>query len=106
MPPDSLDEGVKAAVELRRRQPDVAILILSQYVEERYASELLSGGSLGVGYLLKDRVADVQEFLAVARRVAAGGTAIDPRSCRSSSAGAAAPTCSTTSRRASARCWR
>jgi DNA-binding NarL/FixJ family response regulator len=78
MPPDFLDEGLKAAVELRRRQPDVAILILSQYVEERYASELLSGGSLGVGYLLKDRVADVQEFLAVARRVAAGGTAIDP----------------------------
>jgi DNA-binding NarL/FixJ family response regulator len=68
----------RAAVEVRRRQPEVAILILSQYVEERYASDLLSGGSQGVGYLLKDRVADVREFLAAARRVAAGGTAIDP----------------------------
>lgn len=78
MPPTQTDEGVRAAVELRRRQPDVGILILSQYVEERYATDLLSGGSRGVGYLLKDRVADVQDFLAAARRVAAGGTAIDP----------------------------
>jgi DNA-binding NarL/FixJ family response regulator len=78
MPPTQTDEGVRAAVELRRRQPDVAILILSQYVEERYATDLLSGGSQGVGYLLKDRVADVSEFLSAARRVAAGGTAIDP----------------------------
>ena len=78
MPPTQTDEGVRAAVELRRRQPEVAILILSQYVEERYATDLLSGGSRGVGYLLKDRVADVSEFLAAARRVAAGGTAIDP----------------------------
>jgi DNA-binding NarL/FixJ family response regulator len=64
-------------VELRRRQPEIGILILSQYVEERYATDLLSGGGRGVGYLLKDRVADVAEFLAAARRVAAGGTAID-----------------------------
>ena len=78
MPPTQTDEGVRAAVELRRRQPEVGILILSQYVEERYATDLLSGGSRGVGYLLKDRVADVQDFLAAARRVAAGGTAIDP----------------------------
>jgi DNA-binding NarL/FixJ family response regulator len=78
MPPTQTDEGIRAAVELRRRQPDVAILILSQYVEERYATDLLTGGSHGVGYLLKDRVADVAEFLAAARRVAAGGTAIDP----------------------------
>jgi DNA-binding NarL/FixJ family response regulator len=78
MPPTQTDEGVRAAVELRRRQPDVGILILSQYVEERYATDLLSGGSRGVGYLLKDRVADVNDFLAAARRVAAGGTAIDP----------------------------
>jgi DNA-binding NarL/FixJ family response regulator len=78
MPPTQTDEGVRAAVELRRRQPAVAILILSQYVEERYATDLLSGGSQGVGYLLKDRVADVGEFLSAARRVAAGGTAIDP----------------------------
>ncbi|HEX3874393.1 MAG TPA: response regulator transcription factor [Solirubrobacteraceae bacterium] len=78
MPPTQTDEGVRAAVELRRRQPDVAILILSQYVEERYATDLLSGGSHGVGYLLKDRVADGAEFLAACRRVAGGGTAIDP----------------------------
>jgi DNA-binding NarL/FixJ family response regulator len=78
MPPTQTDEGIRAAVELRRRQPDVAILILSQYVEERYATDLLSGGSAGVGYLLKDRVADVREFMSAARRVAAGGTAIDP----------------------------
>ncbi len=78
MPPTQTDEGVRAALELRRRQPDVAILILSQYVEERYATDLLSAGSRGVGYLLKDRVADVSEFLSAARRVAAGGTAIDP----------------------------
>lgn len=78
MPPTQTDEGVRAAVELRRRQPEIAILILSQYVEERYATDLLSAGSRGVGYLLKDRVADVSEFLSAARRVAAGGTAIDP----------------------------
>jgi DNA-binding NarL/FixJ family response regulator len=78
MPPTQTDEGIRAAVELRRRQPEIAILILSQYVEERYATDLLSGGSRGVGYLLKDRVADVREFLSAARRVAAGGTAIDP----------------------------
>ena len=77
MPPTQTDEGVRAAVELRRRQPAVAILILSQYVEERYATDLLSGGCVGVGYLLKDRVADVREFMSAARRVAAGGTAID-----------------------------
>ncbi|MBV9416213.1 MAG: response regulator transcription factor [Solirubrobacterales bacterium] len=78
MPPTQTDEGIRAAVELRRRQPEVAILILSQYVEERCATDLLSAGSRGVGYLLKDRVADVAEFMSAARRVAAGGTAIDP----------------------------
>jgi DNA-binding NarL/FixJ family response regulator len=78
MPPTQTDEGVRAAIELRRRQPEVAILILSQYVEERYATDLLSAGSRGIGYLLKDRVADVDEFMAAVRRVAAGGTAIDP----------------------------
>jgi DNA-binding NarL/FixJ family response regulator len=78
MPPSQRDEGLRAAIAIRRSHPEVAILILSQYVEERYATELLSGGSQGVGYLLKDRVADVSEFLAAARRVAAGGTAIDP----------------------------
>jgi DNA-binding NarL/FixJ family response regulator len=78
MPPTQTDERVRAALQLRRRQPEVAILILSQYVEERYATDPLSGGSRGVGYLLKDRVADVAEFMSAARRVAAGGTAIDP----------------------------
>jgi DNA-binding NarL/FixJ family response regulator len=78
MPPSQRDEGLRAAIAIRRSHPDVAILILSQYVEESYATELLSGGSQGVGYLLKDRVADVADFLAAARRVAAGGTAIDP----------------------------
>ena len=78
MPPTQTDEGVRAAVEARRRRPGAAILILSQYVEERYASDLLSSGAVGVGYLLKDRVADVHEFVAAAERVAAGGTVIDP----------------------------
>jgi DNA-binding NarL/FixJ family response regulator len=78
MPPTQTDEGVRAAVEARRRRPEAAILILSQYVEERYASDLLAGGARGVGYLLKDRVADVTDFLAAVRRVAAGGTVIDP----------------------------
>jgi DNA-binding NarL/FixJ family response regulator len=78
MPPTQTDEGLRAALEVRRRMPGMAILILSQHVEERYASDLLGAGSQGVGYLLKDRVADVQEFLAAVRRVGAGGTAIDP----------------------------
>jgi DNA-binding NarL/FixJ family response regulator len=77
MPPTQTDEGLRAALEVRRRVPAMAILILSQHVEERYASDLLGAGSQGVGYLLKDRVADVQEFLAAVRRVGAGGTAID-----------------------------
>ncbi len=78
MPPGQSDEGVRAAIAVRRARPDTAILILSQYVEERYASELLASGARGIGYLLKDRVADVAEFVAALRRVAAGGTAIDP----------------------------
>jgi DNA-binding NarL/FixJ family response regulator len=78
MPPSHTDEGMRAALALRRRSPATAVLVLSQYVEERYASELLAGSTSGVGYLLKDRVADVEEFVAAARRVAAGGTALDP----------------------------
>jgi DNA-binding NarL/FixJ family response regulator len=78
MPPAHRDEGLRAALVLRRRWPDIAVLVLSQYVEERYATELLSKETSGVGYLLKDRVADVTEFLDVLRRVAAGGTALDP----------------------------
>jgi DNA-binding NarL/FixJ family response regulator len=76
MPPSHTDEGLQAAMEVRRRAPATAILVLSQYVEERYATDLLAGGAQGVGYLLKDRVADVGEFLAAVRRV--GDAAIDP----------------------------
>jgi DNA-binding NarL/FixJ family response regulator len=78
MPPTFTDEGLRAALELRRETPPVAVLVLSQYVEERYASELLAPASNGVGYLLKDRVADVAEFVDALRRVAAGGTVLDP----------------------------
>lgn len=78
MPPSFTDEGIRAALALQRREPPLPVLVLSQYVEERYASELLSRGRGGVGYLLKDRVADVEEFIDSLRRVAAGGTVLDP----------------------------
>ncbi|MEU2182042.1 response regulator transcription factor [Streptomyces thermolilacinus] len=78
MPPTHTDEGVRAAVRLRKDHPRVGVLVLSQYVEERYATELLAGNSRGVGYLLKDRVADVREFVDAVVRVAGGGTALDP----------------------------
>jgi DNA-binding NarL/FixJ family response regulator len=78
MPPDFRDEGLRAAIEARRRVPGASVLILSQYVEERYAAELLESGAGGVGYLLKDRVADVSEFLAALQRVSQGGMALDP----------------------------
>ena len=77
MPPTHTDEGIRAALLIRQRYPDVAVLVLSQYVEERYATDLLSGDTSGIGYLLKDRVVDVEEFIAAVRRVAAGGSAID-----------------------------
>jgi DNA-binding NarL/FixJ family response regulator len=78
MPPTHTDEGLRAALVIRRQWPDVAVLVLSQYVEEHYATELLSGETRGVGYLLKDRVADVVEFVEALRRVAGGGTVLDP----------------------------
>ncbi len=78
MPPTHTDDGLRAAIEIRRRWPETGILVLSQYVEESYASELLAVDTGGLGYLLKDRVADVTEFLADVRRVGAGGTALDP----------------------------
>ncbi|MEU8196505.1 response regulator transcription factor [Microbispora amethystogenes] len=78
MPPTHTDEGLRAALLLRHRRPKLPILVLSQYVEERYATRLLSTATTGIGYLLKDRVADVAEFLDSLRRVAAGGTALDP----------------------------
>ena len=78
MPPGFRDEGLRAAIEARRRVPGSPVLVLSQYVEERYAGELLESGAQGIGYLLKDRVADVGEFVAAVRQVAAGGTVLDP----------------------------
>jgi DNA-binding NarL/FixJ family response regulator len=78
MPPTFTDEGLRAALVVRGRWPDVGVLVLSQYVEERYATELLSERAYGVGYLLKDRVADLSEFLGALDRVAAGGSALDP----------------------------
>ncbi len=78
MPPTHTDEGIRAAVELRRRRPGAPVLVLSQYVEESYATELLGGDTRAVGYLLKERVADVTEFVASLERVAAGGTVLDP----------------------------
>ena len=78
LPPTFRDEGLRAALEARRRRPETAILIVSQYVEHAYADELLADGRGGVGYLLKDRIMDVGDFVEAVRRVAAGGTALDP----------------------------
>ncbi|GGV35888.1 DNA-binding response regulator [Kitasatospora herbaricolor] len=79
MPPGFTDEGVRAAMEIRRCWPGTPVVLLSQYVEERYAADLLSANTSGVGYLLKQRVADVADFVAAVRRVADGGTALDPQ---------------------------
>ncbi|MFJ7327332.1 LuxR C-terminal-related transcriptional regulator [Streptomyces cyaneofuscatus] len=78
MPPDFRDEGLRAALAAREQLPGLPVLVLSQYVEETYAAELLGGGARGVGYLLKDRVGRVDEFLDALTRVADGGTALDP----------------------------
>ena len=78
MPPEYLDDGLRAAAEIRRSQPAVAVLVLSQHLEPTYMLELVGGDATGVGYLLKDRVRDVAEFLEALERVAAGGTAFDP----------------------------
>jgi DNA-binding NarL/FixJ family response regulator len=78
MPPTHTDEGIKAAVEARRRQPGLAVLVLSAYVEQAFAGDLLAGGAVRLGYLLKERVGRVEEFLDALHRVAGGGTAIDP----------------------------
>jgi DNA-binding NarL/FixJ family response regulator len=78
MPPTQTDEGLRAAQEIRAKHPDVGVLVLSQHVEPAYAMELLAESAEGVGYLLKDRVADVDEFAAAVRRVAEGGSALDP----------------------------
>jgi DNA-binding NarL/FixJ family response regulator len=78
MPPTFTDEGLQAAIRLRATHPGVGILVFSQYVETRYAAKLLAGGAAGIGYLLKDRVADVSDFVEALVRVASGGTALDP----------------------------
>ena len=78
MPPTYSEEGMHAAIRIRKEHPDVAVLLLSQHVVGTYASQLLGGGASKVGYLLKDRVADIDEFLQTLRRIADGGTAIDP----------------------------
>ena len=78
LPPTFTDEGLRVAIEARRRSPGFPVLILSQYVEQLYARELLSDGAGGVGYLLKDRVGDVRQFVEAVQRVADGGTAMDP----------------------------
>ncbi|WP_431936540.1 response regulator [Micromonospora sp. RP3T] len=78
MPPTHTDEGIVAAVEARRRRPGLAVLVLSAYVEQAFATELFSVGATGLGYLLKERVGRVEEFLGALHRVAAGGSVIDP----------------------------
>ncbi|MGI8456583.1 MAG: response regulator transcription factor [Propionibacteriaceae bacterium] len=78
LPPTGTDEGLRAAVEARRARPDLPVLVLSQYVEQLYARELLEGGHGAVGYLLKDRIADIRQFIDAVRRVAGGATVMDP----------------------------
>src|SRR6201984_3504771 len=82
MPPTHTDEGLRAAISLRRDHPGTGVLVLSQYIETRYAARLLAGDASGVGYLLKDRVADVAEFADAVARLAGGGTALDPEVVR------------------------
>ena len=78
MPPDNSDDGLRAALSIREELPDVGILLLSQYVEDRYIGELLAGGTEGVGYLLKDRVGEVERFTEAVQRIANGGSVLDP----------------------------
>ncbi len=78
LPPTWTDEGIRAAIALRSRHPGLAVLVLSQYVEERYASDLIADGQGSLGYLLKDRVADVRDFLEAVARIAEGATLLDP----------------------------
>jgi DNA-binding NarL/FixJ family response regulator len=78
LPPTWIDEGIRAAIALRSRHPGLAVLVLSQYVEERYASDLIADGQGSLGYLLKDRVADVRDFIEAVARIAEGATVLDP----------------------------
>lgn len=79
MPPDQTDDGLRAAMRIRREHPEVGVLVLSQHADERYALDLIGDDASGVGYLLKDRVGDVDEFAGAVRRVAGGGSALDPK---------------------------
>jgi DNA-binding NarL/FixJ family response regulator len=78
MPPTHTDDGLRAALQIRAELPDVGVLVLSQYVEAQYATELLGGNTAAIGYLLKDRIADIGEFIGAVRRVAEGATVLDP----------------------------
>ena len=78
MPPDNSDDGLRAALSIRQELPDVGILLLSQYVEDRYIGELLAGGTEGIGYLLKDRVGEVERFTEAVQRIGKGGSVLDP----------------------------
>jgi len=78
MPPRYTDEGLRAAIEMRQRHPRIGVLLFSQYVETRFARDLVADGATGIGYLLKERVSDIDEFIGALERVAAGGTALDP----------------------------
>ncbi|GAA4950227.1 DNA-binding NarL/FixJ family response regulator [Nonomuraea thailandensis] len=78
MPPTHTDEGLRAAIRVRRDHPGLGLLVFSQYIETRYAAQLLAGGARGIGYLLKERVADVKDFLSALDRIAAGETVLDP----------------------------
>ncbi|MEU4834362.1 response regulator transcription factor [Streptosporangium sp. NPDC023615] len=79
MPPSHTDEGLRAAIEIRRTRPELGVLVFSQYIETHYAARLLADGAHGVGYLLKERVADVRDFLTALERIAAGETVLDPQ---------------------------
>ena len=105
LPPTFTDEGIQAAIALRSARPAQPILILSQYVEERYASELLGGDASGLGYLLKERVADVKDFIDACTRVAEGGTVLDPDVVAQLARAPSTANRSTRSPRESARCW-
>jgi DNA-binding NarL/FixJ family response regulator len=82
MPPDRADDGLRAAIAIRERWPETGVIVLSQFLEERYALDLVGGRSAGAGYLLKDRVGDIAAFAAAVRRVAEGGSALDPEVVR------------------------
>ena len=105
LPPTQTDEGLTAAIAVRAERPGFPVMVLSQYVEHLYARELLASGEGAVGYLLKDRVSDVAEFVDGVRRVAAGGTVLDPEVVAVDHGPAPGRTRRPAHRRASARCW-